>query len=207
MTWRGAARRPRTFMALYAYVRPTDDNNHAPHVSRGLLSLANCVWMVRERAQVGDWILGLTSVTKHEDGHRRLSFLARVDEKLSRDKYWQRYARSSFGGRHGRLDNFYAPGTCYPFFRMRPNSIRPYWSQACDKDMKSKWVILSRTFKDFGPETDVKLTRLSNPWGLHLDRYWNPIHLSLVPPKSRHYRRFPFDVVDLENLVLDWERP
>lgn len=186
-------------MSLFAYVRPVDDNNHAPHVRRGLLSLANCVWSIREHAQVGDWLVGLTSINRFKDGSRRISYVARVDEKITRHQYWNRFAHYGFG--RGRLDNYYEPETCHPFFQMRPNPIRPYWSESSDKDMKSQWILLSRTFRDFSL-SPVKIPVLVKD--LTLNPFWNRIDLSLQPPRQRHYRKFPYRVVDLEKLKLDW---
>lgn len=185
-------------MSLYAYVRPYDRGkyaNHAPHVSRGLLSLANCVWMLRNAVQVGDWLVGLTSVKHYRDGARRISYIARVDEKITRKDYWRTYS-------HRRFDNYYEPVTTYPFFHQLPNPFHTTKDSDMGKDLKSKWIVLSRTFQDFGPDTDVRMPVLR---GFQLNEFWNRVDLSLEASRCpRHYRKFPYDVVSLKNLELNW---
>jgi len=180
-------------MDLYAYVRPVDDNNHAPHVSRGLLSLANCVWMVRERAREGDWLVGLTSVKANPDRKRRISYIARVDEKVTRQEYWKRFSRIAAvdsRSKTARQDNYYEPRTCAPFYSQNVNpyhDLDDVW-----KDLRSQYVLLSRTFRDFGPNTQTRIPV-----------HWAMIEHSLEPPRQRGYRKFPVRVVHLNTLTLE----
>lgn len=173
-------------MNVFAYVRPVDGNNHAPHVSHGLLSLANCVWQIRERAKVDDWLVGLTSIGKHPDG-RRLSYVARVDKKITRREYWENYARAYNSYSTGRRDNYYEPSTCNPFFTMHHNDF--HTSEDMEKDLASGYVLLSRTFVHAKTAADLAI-----PWG------WDFVVDRLAPPAARGYRKFPVSVLPLGTL-------
>ena len=47
-------------MRLYVYV-VTHDNGFAPNPFHGFCTLATCKAPVRERAEIGDWVLGVGS--------------------------------------------------------------------------------------------------------------------------------------------------
>lgn len=65
----------------------TSDVGMAPHMSEGLLSLALCKPRIRERARVGDYLLGF--VGTHSFSERGwVRYIARVTEVVSRQRYY-----------------------------------------------------------------------------------------------------------------------
>lgn len=73
-------------MKLYSYIVPRD-YGFAPNPFNGYCTLATCKPRIRSVAEVGDWIIGTGSKSKHKiPGH--LIYAMRVTEKLSFDEYW-----------------------------------------------------------------------------------------------------------------------
>lgn len=72
-------------MRLYSYV-VARDYGFAPNPFGGVCSLATCKPDIRQRAAVGDWIAGLTSLADRRP--RGLVYVMRVDEVLTYDTYW-----------------------------------------------------------------------------------------------------------------------
>ncbi len=72
-------------MKLYRYVM-TYDTGLAPNPYHGYCTLALCKPQVRRTAQVGDWIMGLGSVSAGLG--RRLIYAMQISETLSFEEYW-----------------------------------------------------------------------------------------------------------------------
>lgn len=72
-------------MKLYQYVM-TCDTGLAPNPYHGYCTLALCEPQIRRTAQVGDWIIGLGSVSAGLG--RRLAYAMQVSETLSFEEYW-----------------------------------------------------------------------------------------------------------------------
>ncbi len=72
-------------MRLYAYTM-TSDNGFAPNPFHGFCTLATCKRQIRERADKGDWVLGVGGVEIKQAG--KLIYAMRVDEAMSFDEYW-----------------------------------------------------------------------------------------------------------------------
>ena len=70
---------------LYTYI-VRYDIGFAPNPFYGVCTLATCKPGIRERAKIGDWVAGVGSKQKDQDG--RLVFAMQVDEALSYDEYW-----------------------------------------------------------------------------------------------------------------------
>ncbi|WP_152643329.1 hypothetical protein [Anaeromyxobacter sp. PSR-1] len=67
------------------------DSGAAPHVMDGLLSLAICKPMIRNRAEVGDWIFGFGGRSRPVIRGERFIYAARVTGKLARPgEYYDR---------------------------------------------------------------------------------------------------------------------
>jgi hypothetical protein len=90
-------------MNLYSYV-VEHDNGHAPNPYFGVCTLCRCKFRkqggkrrnVVELAVVGDWIIGTGGANlKKSTGHGTLVYAMRVDEKLTRERYFsdQRFIR------------------------------------------------------------------------------------------------------------------
>jgi hypothetical protein len=80
---------------LYVY-KLTTDNGGAPHVRRGLLSLAICKPSIRRTAQENDWIFGFGGQELGE----RLIYIARVTKRLACGSY---YVEPQYTGRGDRI--------------------------------------------------------------------------------------------------------
>ena len=103
-------------MRLFVYV-VLYDIGFAPNPFFGSCSLATCKPGIRGTAQVGDWVAGIGSVQKGQEG--KLVYAMRVEEATSFDNYWEdaRFRRKR-PNRSGSLmqrygDNIYhrTPGT------------------------------------------------------------------------------------------------
>ena len=73
-------------MRLYSYV-VARDFGFAPNPFGGTCTLATCKPDIRQRAVVGDWVVGLTSAA--DRGVLGLVYVMRVDEVLTYDTYWR----------------------------------------------------------------------------------------------------------------------
>jgi Nucleotide modification associated domain 2 len=72
-------------MRLYSYV-VARDWGFAPNPFHGYCTLATCKRLIRETAQVDDWVIGTGSATEGRAGH--LVYAMRVTETMSFDEYW-----------------------------------------------------------------------------------------------------------------------
>src|SRR4051812_12384265 len=102
---------PGLSMNLYSYV-VEHDNGHAPNPYFCVCTLCKCKFRkqvgkprnVVELAVVGDWIIGTGGANlKKSTGHGTLVYAMRVDEKLTRERYfsdprfiWKRPARRTY---------------------------------------------------------------------------------------------------------------
>jgi hypothetical protein len=102
---------------LWCYV-VAQDHGFAPNPFHGVCTLATCKPMIREHADLGDWVLGMGSKEIGCEG--RVVYIMRVTDESTFDDYWRdpRFAAKkpivsgSFMQRFG--DNIYhrqAPGT------------------------------------------------------------------------------------------------
>lgn len=72
-------------MKLYSYV-VARDYGFAPNPFDGVCTLATCKPDIRQRAVVGDWVVGLAS--KQDKPESSLVYAMRVDKVLTYDAYW-----------------------------------------------------------------------------------------------------------------------
>ncbi len=72
-------------MRLFVYV-VVHDTGFAPNPFFGYCTLATCKPGIRQRAAVGDWIVGIGSVQRGQEGG--LVYAMRVGEALCFDEYW-----------------------------------------------------------------------------------------------------------------------
>lgn len=64
----------------------TVDNNGAPCVDKGKLTLAICKPIIRQNCQAGDWIFGFGSVTLKKQLH--LIYIAKIKERIEGKDYY-----------------------------------------------------------------------------------------------------------------------
>lgn len=72
---------------LYSYV-VARDYGFAPNPFFGFCTLATCKPQIRQKAAVGDWIVG-TGSKKHDGRGAHIVYAIRVSETLSFNEYWQ----------------------------------------------------------------------------------------------------------------------
>lgn len=72
-------------MKIYSYV-VARDYGFAPNPFWEICSLATCKPDIRQRAEVGDWIVGTGSATKSKEKH--LIYAMEVSEIMNFDQYW-----------------------------------------------------------------------------------------------------------------------
>ncbi len=70
---------------LYTYI-VRYDIGFAPNPYYGVCTLATCKPRIRGKARIGDWVAGVGSKQKGQQG--QLVFALRVEEALSYDEYW-----------------------------------------------------------------------------------------------------------------------
>ena len=103
-------------MRLFVYV-VVHDTGFAPNPFFGYCTLATCKPGIRRSARVGDWIAGIGSIQRGQEG--KLVFAMRIAEAMCFDEYWNdaRFVRKRprrFGDAEQRCgDNIYHrdPGT------------------------------------------------------------------------------------------------
>lgn len=124
-----------------------ENTNFAPHISGGLMSLANCMPALRAGAKVGEWVAGITPFRMG----LRLAFLMRVNIVYSRARYWQRFGAS-------RHDSIYVPqfdeaGAFMHFYEQRQNPWHGPDRYAYDVDVDR--VLLSGCYFNFANAYDA----------------------------------------------------
>lgn len=72
---------------LYSYVLK-HDTGFAPNPYHGFCTLACCKPRIRERAEIGDWIIGTGSSAKGKDRGGHISYAMQVTDVLTFDQYW-----------------------------------------------------------------------------------------------------------------------
>ena len=86
---------------LYSYV-VDHDTGFAPNPYGGLCTLCRCKFRkhrqgkrnIVELAKVGDWVIGTGGANKKKSaGHGKLIYAMRVDEKPTREKYYNHFSR------------------------------------------------------------------------------------------------------------------
>lgn len=181
---------------LYAYVRSYDRNdsedqaaNHAPHFANGMMSLANCKPTIRQYVgqhnKIGSWLVGLTSPSRKGESQRYISYIARIDGIIDRAAYWAQFPRQISGG---RWDNFYEPDGDRFIWHTNPHHIT---QSDIRRDLSSRYILLSNTWRDFGPDTKQPV-----PWEWMLD--------SLSGRKGIGQRRFPLAApINLDTLEIN----
>lgn len=184
-------------MALFTYV-VRYDIGFAPNPFFGYCTLATCKPGIRRSGLEGDWVAGIGSKQKGQEG--RLVFAMQVEERLSFDEYWQdpRFARKrpnrigSIRQRYG--DNVYHRDN--PQSEWRQEDCRhsrddggPNWSHV-RRDTNPPVVLVSQRFAYYG----ASAIEIPDKF-----RSWNG---NDVCRGGRGYRRnFP---EDLRDAFVDW---
>ena len=126
------------------------DTGFAPNPRNGILTLACCKPHIRNKAKIGDWVIGTHSTNKKSPFHgdRSLCYLARISEKLTFDAYFNdirfQTKKTEF---HPQGDNIYY-GLENKTFKQTPNPNHDEDDLA--KDTKYDSVLISDLFWYFG---------------------------------------------------------
>ena len=140
---------------LFSYV-VVKDRGFAPNPFFGYCTLATCKGLIRERANVGDWILGTGSAEKHRTGY--LVYAMKVTEKMSFNNYWadrrfqskkpdmQSSLKRTVGDNVYRFDggNWWQADSVHSYEHGGQNSVTR------DKDTNSDNVLISESFVYYG---------------------------------------------------------
>lgn len=177
-------------MLLYSYT-VRYDYGFAPNPFDGWCTLATCKSRLRERAAVGDWIVGTGSSSKGLLG--KLVFAMRVDERLTFDEYWEdpRFQRRTpqLRGSEKRKygDNIYHRGPDGAFVQadsrhsMDDGTPHPKWFA---DDTSCEYVLVSGHFTYWGRQA-VEIPGQFRHWGGTID---------ICVRRHFKYRPFPDDM-------------
>lgn len=162
-------------MKCFSYV-VARDYGFAPNPFGRYCTLATCKPGIRNSAQRGDWVIGTSSIKM---GYRRkLVFAMKVSEKINFNDYWQgqrfQYKKPILNGSLKQMygDNIYS-------FNEETNE----WCQTnshhsnhdgspnhynMERDLKSKFVLISEVFYYFGKSAIDIPNRLRNNNGIDI---------------------------------------
>lgn len=151
-------------MRIYSYVI-RKDNGLAPNPFWDYCTLALDQPMIRQIAQVGDWVVGLQEKSKKLEDHSLL-FAMQITEKLTYDDYWKderfRYKKPDFNIEEEIFkmgDNIYEPtkeGYEQHYSHHSKDFIKDeeVWTKQKEEDLNGKFVLISdkTSFFYFGRE-------------------------------------------------------
>lgn len=135
---------------LYTYRIPTDDGA-APNPYHGFCTLAICKGQIRNKAQVGDWVVGIGCQTAKD----RMVYAMRINLKMTFQEYDQwaqvncpRKVPNMAGGYQDRC------GDC--IYAYNDNGVTqrrgPHTQEHQETDLRGKYVLVSSRFWYYGQE-------------------------------------------------------
>ena len=136
-------------MGKIYYYKLTCDNNGAPCIQDGMLSLAICKPMIRSSAEVGDWIFGFAANSLNNANP--LIYVAKVTEKKEGKDY---YTAEEFSKREDRVYDFVDGKFFWRSGSLHHNESNLEQDLGRYPDYSRSHVILSRNndFRYFGKE-------------------------------------------------------
>jgi len=144
-------------MNIYSYII-SHDSGFAPNPFWGFLTLACCKPVIRRRAAVGDWVIGLTSKRLGNN----IVFVMRISEKVLFAEYWidKRFRskrpnmkRDDHVYHYG--DNIYKPISKTKYqqkFLRHSNNNGSENLRKKEHDLGGKYVLISNDFSYFGAD-------------------------------------------------------
>jgi len=145
-------------MKCFSYVIPRD-YGFAPNPFGDYCTLATCKPNIRNKANIGDWVIG-TGSAKYRNISGKLIYAMRIDEKLTFDDYWNdlrfRYKKPIFNGSLKQTygDNIYHSDNAIWIQENSHHSL-PDGSENLknkERDLKSNYVLISEYFLYFGKD-------------------------------------------------------
>lgn len=146
--------------SLFSYV-VRYDSGFAPNPFYDYCTLATCKGGIRERASVGDWVIGIGSDMVGIRRGKHLVFAMKVSEKLKTEKYWRdpRFQPKKPDLYHNWVaasgDNIYKPVTRSKWFQLNSYHSKLDGSPSqehIERDTKVPNVLVSDDFVYFGGE-------------------------------------------------------
>ncbi|MFM9889525.1 MAG: hypothetical protein ACKVOE_02610 [Rickettsiales bacterium] len=171
---------------IYSYV-VASDTGLAPNVTGGICTLAVCKPKIREYAQPGDWVLGM-SIPKH--GRTRVIYAMQVSEKIAFSDFFHDARFQSKKPTHDkRGDNFFhlKDGEYHLAFQSAAHAGK---LEALAKDINPPTVLVGEKFWYFGEQAPVLPESL---WEKRL----------ALPDARRRGHRVTEDAADVE-IFSDW---
>jgi len=143
-------------MECFSYV-VARDFGFAPNPFHGFCTLATCKPRIRNRANVGDWIIGFSPRCYAE---RKVLYIMNVTEKVDYDSYWTdarfqvkkphmnasliKYYGDNIYHRNGQNDNWIQADSHHSYENGVTNAYN------LKRDTQSKFVLISTNFYYFG---------------------------------------------------------
>ncbi|MBZ9790498.1 hypothetical protein K9B32_10235 [Rhizobium sp. 3T7] len=184
-------------MSIYSYV-VRYDSGFAPNPFYGICSLATCVRLIREHANIGDWIVGCGSAERTVNRGGHIVFAMRVTETLTFEQYnadprFERKKPIRNGSRKQSAgDNIYFPAaggwSQRDSFHSKPDGTPNPKHVANDTSVDR--VLLSDDYVYFGGEGPEFPANLHDDGGRHICK--------------AGIGRSKFDDVAMENKLTGW---
>lgn len=139
-------------LTLRSY-KMTHNTGFSPNISGDILSIATCKPKIRCVCKIGEWIAGFSSKTLDNSpiGKERLIYLAKVSEKISFAKFWDKYPQKrTDSDKNG--DNIYKPNGKGKYEQI----ANPHHNDSHKaKDLSVDSVLLCDEFYYFGNGVDL----------------------------------------------------
>jgi Nucleotide modification associated domain 2 len=169
------------------------DIGFAPNPFHGACTLATCKPGIRKTAEVGDWVVGVGSITASRAGH--LVYAMEVEEKLTFDGYWadprfqlkKAERRGSLKYRYG--DNVYHRGADGKWRQSDCRHSSAAGEPNADhirRDTRADAVLIASRFTYWGGEGPKLPGKFTN---------WDGVDLS-DPGRDYTYKAYPPEMVE-----------
>lgn len=147
-------------MEYYSYV-VSRDFGFAPNPFCGFCTLATCKPNIRKKAEIGDWIFGISPSIKKEGN--RLVFAMKVSKKITYNEYWESEEyQSKKPVMNGSLKQMYGDNIYFKNPKdgiwFQENSHHSFQNGSINnrnlvRDTKGKYVLIAEDFYYFGGDT------------------------------------------------------
>lgn len=172
-------------MKLYSYII-TRDFGFAPNPFPPCCTLATCKPMIRRKAEIGDWVVGIGSGAKGSQYKNKIIYAMKVNEKLTFDEYWldSRFERKRpvMNGSKRQMygDNIYhRPNVDSPFIQEDSHHSLANGQKNelnYNRDLPGEFVLLAKDFWYFGrdaisiPSDFLLLTKVARGYKISKDK-------------------------------------
>ncbi|HML70199.1 MAG TPA: hypothetical protein PKA78_02400 [Macellibacteroides fermentans] len=147
-------------MKCYSYV-VTRDFGFAPNPFYGYCTLATCKPRIRKKAEIGDWIFGISPKIKNNGNH--LVYAMRVSRKITYNEYWEcEEFKPKKPVMNGSLKQMYGDNIYFKNQNdgswVQANSHHSFQDGLINKknlsrDTKGQYVLIAEEFYYFGGDT------------------------------------------------------